>query len=348
MLRGAISLARCAAPARLAVPSQFARSFSRISPVVVAVAPPRFTFAAPRVSLLHASARLQEDVASSAPTESSTVFVGQLSWNIDNEWLESEFEQYGEIKSAKVVLERDSGRSRGFGYVEFATPEAAKKALEMAGKEVDGRHINVDIATPRPAPRSYDNASPSGARPVSGAPTATLFVANLPFSATEGDVSSAFEDFGEVLSVRLPVDGRSGLPKGFGYVEFQSVEQAKAAIEAAGPAEGTEPIEIDGRMLRLDYSQPRPERSERSDRSYGGGGGRGGRFDGGGRGRGGSDRYGGDRERSGGFRGGRDNYERGGGERRRFGGGDRERSGGYGRQRDDYGGGRDNGRRERY
>lgn len=350
MLRSAISILRTSVPTRLAQAAPvLARSLTRSS---VAAPPPSTSQLVASTQLrtalyahgLHSSARLFQDDA-----EPSTIFVGQLSWNVDNEWLESEFEQYGEIKSARVVTERDSGRSRGFGYVEFASPEMAKKALEMAGKEVDGRHINVDLA----APRGSNSASPRDRAPrefsrqVSGPPTETLFVANLPFSATEEDVSTAFEEFGTVVSVRLPVDGRSGSPKGFGYVEFESAEQSKAAIDAAGPAEGTEPIEMDGRALRLDYSQPRPERTERS--SFGGGGG--GRFGGGGGGRGGyGDRRGAGRGRfdDGGDRGGyrgEQSFDRGGDR-----GGQR---GGYGRQRDDYndrrgGGGRDYQRRDRY
>lgn len=137
-------------------------------------------------------------------SESTTVFVGQLSWNVDNDWLQSEFVECGEVVSARVVTDRDSGRSRGFGYVEFTTTEAAQKALELAGKEVDGRAIKVDLSAPRP------NREGQAERPkkvfndtLSGPPTTTLFVGNLPFSASEDAVWSAFADFGDVSSVRL-------------------------------------------------------------------------------------------------------------------------------------------------
>ncbi|GAA5874893.1 hypothetical protein JCM3774_006561 [Rhodotorula dairenensis] len=350
MLRSAISIARPSVPTRLgqSAATVGARSFARLS-VAAPPRPPSTVAVAVQLRSvyahwLHSSARILED------EPSSTVFVGQLSWNVDNEWLESEFEQYGEIKSARVVTERDSGRSRGFGYVEFASPDMAKKALEMAGKEVDGRHINVDLAVPRGSAPTRSNAREDRpprefSREVSGPPTETLFVANLPFSATEDDVSAAFEEFGTVVSVRLPVDGRSGLAKGFGYVEFESTEQTKAAIDAAGPAEGTEPIEMDGRALRLDYSQPRPERTERP--SYSSGGRFGGGGGGGARGGYGDRRNGGgfnDRERRpyGGDRGGRGGRFDGGGDRGDRGG----NRGGYGRQRDDY---NDRGsRRDRY
>lgn len=249
-------------------------------------------------------AKVEEEGA----VESTTCFVGQLSWNVDNDWLQSEFAECGAIKSARVVTDRDSGRSRGFGYVEFETAEAAQKALELAGKEIDGRAIKVDISVPR-APR--DGAGQE--RPkrnfndqLSGPATTTLFVGNLPFSASEDAVWTAFADFGDVSSVRLPTDPESGRPKGFGYVEFSSLEGSQAAVTAGGPESSGEGVQIDGRKLRLDYSQPRPERTGGGDRGGRGGGfgGRGGGFGGrGGGGRGGG--RGGFNDRGGGRGGGR-------------------------------------------
>ncbi|GAA5824426.1 hypothetical protein JCM5353_005033 [Sporobolomyces roseus] len=95
--------------------------------------------------------------------EPRTVFVGQLSWNVDNDWLESEFSECGTVVSARVVLDRETGRSRGFGYVEFATSEEATKALESNGKDVDGRNIKVDLSLPRP-PRGEGGGGERGGR----------------------------------------------------------------------------------------------------------------------------------------------------------------------------------------
>lgn len=107
----------------------------------------------------------------------------------------------GEVVSARVVTDRETQKSRGFGYVEFVKAEAAQKALEMAGSELDGRQIKVDLSLPR-APR--ENAPVKKFNDVlSGPPTTTLFVGNLPFSATEDAVWSAFADFGDVSSVRF-------------------------------------------------------------------------------------------------------------------------------------------------
>lgn len=81
--------------------------------------------------------------------DKNKIFVGSLPWSINNDSLRELFAQYGEITEAVVITDRDSGRSKGFGFVTFATEEAAQKALEMSGKEVEGRAIVVNIARPR-------------------------------------------------------------------------------------------------------------------------------------------------------------------------------------------------------
>ncbi len=81
---------------------------------------------------------------------SNKLFIGSLSWNTDDDGLRNAFEQFGEVTDAKVILERDTGRSRGFGFVTFASAEAAQDAVNgMNGKELDGRTIAVDVAKER-------------------------------------------------------------------------------------------------------------------------------------------------------------------------------------------------------
>lgn len=201
--------------------------------------------------------------------ESKTLFVGQLSWNVDNDWLSSEFADAGDVISARVQMDRQSGRSRGFGYVEFATAAAAHSALEkFQGKEIDGRAIKLDLSTPRQA---NPTARAKQFGDVPSAPSSTLFVGNISWNTTEDQLWEHFGQYGDVSSVRIPTDRESGKPKGFGYVEYSDIENAKKGYDGASGSE------IDGRFIRLDYSQPR-------DSSGGGGGGSRG-F--GGRGRGG-------------------------------------------------------------
>jgi RNA recognition motif-containing protein len=81
--------------------------------------------------------------------DKNKLFVGSLPWSINNDTLKELFAQYGEITEAIVINDRDTGRSKGFGFVTFTNEADAQKALEMNGKEVDGRPIVVNIARPR-------------------------------------------------------------------------------------------------------------------------------------------------------------------------------------------------------
>jgi cold-inducible RNA-binding protein len=81
---------------------------------------------------------------------SKKLFVGGLSWNTTEDQLRDAFAGFGELTEVAIIMERDTGRSRGFGFVTFADPASATKAItEMDGKELDGRNIKVDAAKER-------------------------------------------------------------------------------------------------------------------------------------------------------------------------------------------------------
>ena len=78
---------------------------------------------------------------------SKKLFVVSLSWDTNDEGLRSAFSAHGEVSEAVVISDRDTGRSRGFGFVTFDDDEAADKAVAaLNGTELDGRTIKVDIA----------------------------------------------------------------------------------------------------------------------------------------------------------------------------------------------------------
>jgi len=78
------------------------------------------------------------------------LYVGNLAYATTDEGLRSAFEQYGTVVSAKVVLDKYSGRSRGFGFVEMGSEPEGKAAIDgLTGKSLDGREINVSEARPR-------------------------------------------------------------------------------------------------------------------------------------------------------------------------------------------------------
>ncbi|MEI6950449.1 RNA-binding protein [Paraflavisolibacter sp. H34] len=78
------------------------------------------------------------------------IYVSNLSFNIQDEDLREFFADYGEVTSAKVITDRETGRSRGFGFVEMSDKAAAQKAIaELDGGSVDGRTIKVVEAKPK-------------------------------------------------------------------------------------------------------------------------------------------------------------------------------------------------------
>jgi RNA recognition motif-containing protein len=74
------------------------------------------------------------------------LFVGNLSWNINDAQLEELFSEFGEVAAARVITDRDTGRSRGFGFVEIETPNIAEVISALNGREIDGRPIRVSEA----------------------------------------------------------------------------------------------------------------------------------------------------------------------------------------------------------
>jgi len=81
---------------------------------------------------------------------SEQIYVGNLSYNMTEGSLRELFEQYGEVVSVKIIQDRMSGRSKGFGFVEMAKKEEAETAIQrINGTEVDGRNIKVNFAKPR-------------------------------------------------------------------------------------------------------------------------------------------------------------------------------------------------------
>lgn len=78
------------------------------------------------------------------------IYVGNLSYQMTEEELKETFASYGDVKSAKIIIDRNSNRSKGFGFVEMDSNEDATKAIEeLNNKEVAGRNLRVNEARPR-------------------------------------------------------------------------------------------------------------------------------------------------------------------------------------------------------
>lgn len=78
------------------------------------------------------------------------IYISNLNYSVSDDQLQDLFATYGEISSAKVIMDRETGRSRGFGFVEIADEAMGQKAIdELNGAEYDGKVISVNVAKPR-------------------------------------------------------------------------------------------------------------------------------------------------------------------------------------------------------
>ena len=95
---------------------------------------------------------------------SKKLYVGNLSYSVNDQSLADTFSECGSVQSAKVIMDRDSGRSKGFGFVEMSTDDEASNAISrFHGAQVDGRAMNVSEAKPQ-APRDNNRGGGFGSR----------------------------------------------------------------------------------------------------------------------------------------------------------------------------------------
>jgi len=108
-------------------------------------------------------------MSDSGSSSGAKLFVGGLSWDTTNESLKQAFESYGEIEDAVIIMDRNTGRSRGFGFVTFISSSSADSALALNATQLDGREIRVQHASESGSggrggggSRSYDGGGSSG------------------------------------------------------------------------------------------------------------------------------------------------------------------------------------------
>jgi len=91
------------------------------------------------------------------------IYIANLSYGVNDADLEELFKEYGEVSSAKVISDRETGRSRGFGFVEMPNESEALKAIEELNEvEYDGKVIVVNVAKPKTDKRDFDNRRRGG------------------------------------------------------------------------------------------------------------------------------------------------------------------------------------------
>lgn len=252
---------------------------------------------------------------SSRDSSAGKLFVGGIAWETSEESFSNYFSNYGELTDSVIMMDKISGRPRGFGFVTFANPADADKVLEQ-DHVIDGRPVEVKRTVPREDMQVNRGVSR----------TKKIFVGGIPLTLTEDELREYFSSYGDIIEHQIMLDHVTGRSRGFGFVTFDS-EEAVEKIFADGQLH-----ELGGKQVEIKRAEPKRAGGDfpYDNRLRRGGGGDSKSF--GGFGRGGSGGYGGgyggkaDRgyDDYGGGYGGYDGY--GGG----YGGGSAGFYGGYG------------------
>ncbi|KAJ8553262.1 hypothetical protein K7X08_023940 [Anisodus acutangulus] len=220
------------------------------------------------------------------------LFVGGIAWETREESFRKYFGKFGAITDCVIMMDKISGRPRGFGFVTFADPEVANKVL-AEDHIIDGRAVEVKRTVPK------EDMQVKGAQK-----TKKIFVGGLPLSLTEDELKEYFSSYGYVLEQQIMLDRETGRSRGFGFVTFDGEDAVEKVLNNGRMHE------ISGKQVEIKKAEPkraggehanesRQHRGGSGSRSYNGiGGSEGGGFGGGyggrtGRGYGGYGGYGG-------------------------------------------------------
>jgi len=241
-----------------------------------------------------------EEQKSNTPDSNCTeLFVRNLAWSVDENKLEAFFSNYGTVLSKKIVMDRNTGKPKGIGFVEFSSREEAQAALNDGDNfTIEGRLATATFSDNKPertGPSGFNQGGQGGRGGYQGGQDRqqggyqkssfagekfTAFVGNLAWKSNEDSLKKFFSKCGNVVDVRI-AKNEEGKMKGFAHVDFDSQDAVNKAKAMAGQ-------DLDGREIRVDESTPR-QGGDRGGFRGGRGGDRGGRggFGGGRGGRGG-------------------------------------------------------------
>lgn len=190
-----------------------------------------------------------------------TVYVEGIPFDATPDQVKEFFASNGveDVVELRLPTWQDSGRLRGYGHVLFDSETSYEKALKLSGKYMQKRYLTIQAAnTPRGGgSRERANADPPPKD------CKTLFVHNLPYGATENEVSNVFEQYGDIAEggVRIARNSVTRQSKGFAYIDFETTKDAQKVMKACVKRA----LLVGGRSVRLDYDTGRMKGSFRGD-----------------------------------------------------------------------------------
>jgi len=177
-------------------------------------------------------------------TGNGNIFIKNLDKSVDNKALYDTFASFGGILSCKVSQD-ENGNSRGFGFVHYETQESAEEAIKTTnGKLIAGKKVFVGFFVGKKERIALENASPKWTN---------IFVKNVPKTIDDDKFNELFSKFGKITSAVLMKED-NGSSKGFGFINYDSHEEADAAIQELNGKE------IEGLQLYVGRAQKKGER----------------------------------------------------------------------------------------
>lgn len=181
-------------------------------------------------------------------------FIGNLSFNIDDDQAKAFFADCGEIEELFWCQDKDTGKFYGTGFVTFTTTDGARKAVAKNGEDLLGRPIKCEYSKPRPGgdkPKKQGRKFEMSAKPDG---CTTCFLGNLSYDIDDDKCREFFASAGEISHIRWLTDRESGEFKGCGFVEFSDPSSVDEAVKLGGK-------DLLGRAIRIDYAAPSKPKS---------------------------------------------------------------------------------------
>jgi len=148
------------------------------------------------------------------------IYFGNVPFTLDEAAIRKIFKDCGEIASVQMIKDKLTGNFKGYGFLKFSKQDTVKKALELDGKELNGRNLRVVQGT---------NFSPKAK-----SANLSIYFGNSPPDLKESDLRELFKDCGEIAKIRLLNNPHSGEFRRSGFVDFASSEAAKKALKKNG------------------------------------------------------------------------------------------------------------------
>ncbi|KAL9169263.1 hypothetical protein ABFS82_04G068700 [Erythranthe guttata] len=160
------------------------------------------------------------------------IFVHGLGWEANAETITSVFAKYGEIEDCKVVRDKNSGKSKGYGFILFKHRHGARRALKQPQKLIEGRMASCQLASAGPVQSPAQATVATVSTPHTSEYTQRkIYVSNVSADIDPKKLWEFFSKFGEIEEGPLGLDKQTGKPRGFCLFVYRSVESAKKALE---------------------------------------------------------------------------------------------------------------------